>query len=101
MGPEAKLEKRLREAVVAAGGLTIKLVSTPGMPDRLVILPEHKAAVHPRYVFVEMKAEHGRLSEIQKQRIRQLEGLGCEVQVVRGAEETDRFIGEVRKECSK
>lgn len=97
MGPEAKLEKKLRGAVVAAGGLTIKLVSTPGMPDRLVILPEHKAS--PRYVFVEMKAEHGRLSEIQKQRIRQLENLGCEVQVIRGAEETDRFIGEVRREC--
>ena len=112
MGPEAKLEKKVREAVQAAGGVFLKQTGTPGIPDRLVILPEYeidcsgqsmgksealtdRLRIRPRFVFVEMKAKNGRLSAIQKLRIEQLEGIGCDVRVVQGEEETKAFCEEL------
>lgn len=91
MGPEARLEQKLRQAVAAAGGLSIKLGSPVGIPDRLIILPG------PCFIFVEMKAERGRVSEIQTQRLGQLKTMGCDVRVIRGAEETDTFCREIHE----
>ena len=49
---ESEIEKRLKNAVKMRGGLALKFVSPNfnGVPDRLLLLPEGKAA------FAELKA---------------------------------------------
>ena len=114
MGPEAQLERKVRQAVTAAGGLCLKLTALPGIPDRLLILPEYeirtgqsmgktevltetlRLITRPRFIFVEMKAQGGRVSTIQKARIAQLRELGADVRVVTGPEETEALIAEIK-----
>lgn len=93
MGPEAKLEKQLVQAVQKIGGLCLKQTSMVGIPDRLIILPG------PQFVFVEMKAEHGRLSAVQMQIISRLLDLGCAVHVLSGKQETEDFIRRMKGEA--
>ena len=47
-----------------------------GMPDRLILLPDS------RVIWVELKTEGGRLSEIQKYRHEELKKMGQHVEVV-------------------
>lgn len=92
MGPEARLENRVVDAVNRAGGFAYKTAGGhTGMPDRIVILPEG------RIVFVEMKAPGGVLSPIQAVTIDRLQQLGHEVRVLRGEDETNAFIDEIRE----
>jgi len=88
---ESKIEAKLVRMVRARGGLCYKFVSpgNPGVPDRLVILPGG------RVVFVELKAEAGRLANIQKWQLEQLRKRGAEVQVLKGLDEVERFVEEV------
>lgn len=90
---EADLEARLVRGVKAAGGLAYKFVSpgSVGVPDRLVVLPGG------RVVFVELKADGGRLSRMQVYRIAQLRGLGAAVRVVKGAEDVKKFLDWLRE----
>lgn len=90
---EADLEARFVREVKAAGGIAYKFVSpgSVGVPDRLVVLPGGKV------VFVELKADGGRLSRMQVYRIAQLRGLGADVRVVKGAEDVKKFLDWLRE----
>lgn len=92
MGPEARLEYRVCQAVKAAGGMCVKQTGMCGMPDRLCILPGG------RHIYVEMKSPHGTTTPLQRSVIRRLEQLGCDVRVVRGEDETNAFIAELGEE---
>lgn len=85
---EAKLVKGIREI----GGLCYKFTSpgSPGVPDRIVILPGG------RVVFVELKTEIGRLSNIQRWQISELQARGAEVRVLKGLEPVLEFLREAR-----
>ena len=75
---ESEIEARLVRGVKALGGVAYKFVSpgNVGVPDRVVVLPGG------RVIFVELKAEGGRLSPMQRQQLARLRRLGadaCEV----------------------
>ncbi|GHU94414.1 hypothetical protein FACS1894208_05440 [Clostridia bacterium] len=88
---EKDIERRMREMVRQRGGLFYKFTSpnAPGVPDRIVITPEGTVW------FVELKAQNGRLSNIQKFQISELEKRGANVRVVRGLQAATDFIEEV------
>ena len=91
MGPEARLERRIADAVHRMDGLFLKQTGMPGIPDRLVIIPD----CPPRYIFLELKAERGRVSELQKAALERLHDLGCDARVLRGSDEVTEFIQEL------
>ncbi len=88
---ESTIERRLVKAVKAAGGLCYKFVSpgNPGVPDRIVILPDG------RTIFVELKTEVGRLAKIQKWQHDELRRRGADVRTLKGADAVDAFVKEV------
>lgn len=77
---EKELEKLLVRSVKSAGGIAYKFVSpgNDGVPDRIVIFPDR------RPVFVELKADRGKLSALQEVQIGRLCELGQYATVVRG-----------------
>ena len=90
---ESAVEAHLIHAVLRAGALTFKLApTTAGVPDRLVVWPTG------RVDFVEVKADGGRLSSIQKVRIRDLEANAANVFVVTGKAEVDAYCDEAAAE---
>ena len=90
---ESAVEAHLIRSVLSAGALTFKLApTTAGVPDRLVVWPTG------RVDFVEVKAEGGRLSAIQKVRIRDLEANAANVFVVTGPAEVDAYCDEAAAE---
>lgn len=90
---ESELEACLVRGVKAVGGVAYKFVSpgSVGVPDRLAVLPGGKI------VFVELKAEDGRLSRMQVYQIAQLRGLGADVRVVKGAAGVEEFLDWLRE----
>lgn len=78
---EKEIEKLLVSEVRKAGGKAYKWVSpgNAGVPDRIVIFPGRAP------VFVELKAEGGRLTKLQRAQLRKLEELGQAVFVAIGA----------------
>ena len=72
------------------GGEAFKWTSpgNDGVPDRIVMLPGG------RLIFVELKADRGRLEPIQKVQIRRIQKLGQEVYVVRGMDGLEEFLRE-------
>ena len=66
-----------------------------GVPDRLVVLPNGKT------IFVEMKAEKGELSSIQKVQIKRLLDRGQEVFVIKGEKELQGFLSCMFKRLKK
>lgn len=89
---EKDLEKQLVKHVEKAGGLCWKFTSpgTVGVPDRVCILPGGKV------VFVEMKQQFGRLANIQKYRLEQLQARGCDARVVKGEKQLKEFLEELK-----
>lgn len=84
---ESAVEARLVRAVQRAGALTYKLApTTAGVPDRLVVWPTG------RVDFVELKAEGGQTSSIQRVRIRELEEHLANVFVLYGPGEVDDYV---------
>lgn len=85
---ESKIEKELTEWVKLAGGQAYKLVSpgNNGMPDRLVIFPDRAP------IFVELKAEKGVLSAMQKRQIDKLTQLGQRAVVLYGIDGVSQFF---------
>ncbi len=85
---EKDVEKLLIQEVKKRGGRAYKWVSpgNAGVPDRIVIFPDRPP------VFVELKADSGRLTKLQEVQIRRLESLGQAVFVARGASGVDELI---------
>jgi Holliday junction resolvase len=73
---ESKIQTKIKKKLEAEGWLVIKLIRTSlnGVPD-LMCLKNGKA------MFIEVKQESGKVSEIQKLRIKQLREQGFEVKI--------------------
>lgn len=91
---ESEIERKLGQGIRQLGGLYYKFVSPnlPGVPDRIVILPGG------RVIFVELKAELGRLANIQKWVIEEMRQRGADVRVIKGWPEAKAFLDECKKE---
>ena len=85
---ERDIEKILVREVKRQGGKAYKWVSpgNDGVPDRIVIFPDRSP------VFVELKADKGVLSALQKVQIKRLKDLGQKVEVVRGINGLSQFF---------
>lgn len=94
---EREIERWMRDKIQDMGGLFLKWVSpgNDGVPDRIVILPGG------RVYFLELKADDGRLSGIQKWWNIRLWRLGCDARVIVGMEEAKAFITEARREVMR
>ena len=71
--------KRIKE-LEAEGYYVIKLIKTNknGIPDLIAVHPDGKI------IFSEIKKEGGKLSELQKYRLKELEKHGCRTEIYRG-----------------
>ena len=85
---EKDLEKILVDEVRKLGGRAYKWVSpgNNGVPDRIVIFP------NKRPVFVELKADNGELTALQKLQIKRFKALGQHVAVVKGIDGLSQFF---------
>lgn len=88
---ESEIERRLGREIKRLGGLYYKFISPnlPGVPDRIVIMPGG------RVIFVELKAETGRLANIQKWVISEMQARGADVRVIKGWPEAQAFLAEL------
>lgn len=93
---ERDIERHLGEMLRAMGCLYWKFESPGniGVPDRIVVIPGGFV------IFAELKAEDGRLSALQNQKIDQLRARGADVRVIKGWEEARLFAREVNEWCS-
>jgi hypothetical protein len=75
---ESKIERRLKQEVTRLGGLCLKFspIGCAGAPDRIAFLPGGSIYL------VELKARRGKLSALQKARIKQYERLNFKVRVI-------------------
>lgn len=89
-GPEAVIERHLRQQVERHGGVCLKFLSTrAGVPDRLVVLNGHT-------LLVELKApKDGRLSALQRHQISLLCAAGADVRVLHTIQLVDELIAEL------
>lgn len=85
---EKDIEARLVRGVKELGGACYKFVSPGniGVPDRVAVFPGGEV------VFIELKTETGRLSQMQKVQIEKLRSLGACVVVLRGLDEVLEFL---------
>lgn len=90
---ESEIEKRLKNAVKMRDGLALKFVSPNfnGVPDRLLLLPEGKAA------FAELKATGRKMRSLQIKRKRQLEALGFLVYCIDDTEQIGGVLDEIEQ----
>lgn len=84
---EKNVERKLIETVKKMGGECVKWVSpaSRGWPDRIVLLPGGKV------VFVEVKTDTGKLSELQKSRMALLEKLGMTSLTIYGIKDIEKI----------
>jgi hypothetical protein len=89
---EKVIEKKLVQAVKAAGGIAPKFVSPglDGMPDRIVLLAGGYMA------FVEVKAPGEKPRSLQLARHRLLRGLGFKVYVLDDERQIGGLLDEIR-----
>ncbi len=84
MGEETRIVKRIRDAVKAKGGYSIKFHGSPfsaaGVPDMVVIIKGQS-------IWMEVKTATGKQSKIQKYMQLMFRLRGVEVYVVRSVEE--------------
>lgn len=85
---EKDIEKILVAEVKKLGGRAYKWTSpgNDGVPDRIVIFPGRAP------VFVELKTDTGKLSQLQKVQIDRLQQLGQKVYVTYGISGVSRFF---------
>ncbi|WP_102412466.1 VRR-NUC domain-containing protein [Beduinella massiliensis] len=90
---ESQIEARMGQLVKKRGGLYYKFVSpgNPGVPDRIIITPDG------RVVWVELKTEVGRLSNLQKWQIEEMRRRGMDVRKVSGWDEAKACVEDVFK----
>lgn len=76
---ESRVEEWLKTQITKRGGLYLKFTSPGniGVPDRIIIR-------NGEVIFVELKQEHGVLSEIQKAQIARMRDHGAKVLVAYG-----------------
>ena len=88
---EKTIEKKLVQAVKAAGGIAPKFVSPgfDGMPDRIVLLPGGHIG------FVEVKATGEKPRQLQLARHRLLRGLGFKVYVLDDEQQIGGILDEI------
>ncbi|TQI67356.1 VRR-NUC domain-containing protein [Clostridium sp. KNHs216] len=88
---EKAIEKKLVQAVKAAGGIAPKLVSPgfDGMPDRIVLLPDGHIG------FVEVKAPGEKPRPLQLSRHGLLRRLGFTVYVLDDERQIEQIITEI------
>ena len=88
---EKDIEKVLVDGVKKLGGRAYKWVSpgNSGVPDRIVILPNQPP------IFVELKTEKGKLTELQQVQIKRLRNLGQQVEIVKGIQGVEQFFEEL------
>ncbi len=93
---EKEIEKRLVKGIKELGGKAYKFVSpgNAGVPDRIVILPDKQP------IFIELKAEKGKLTELQKNQLKKLVDLGQRVEVLYGVDDVNWFL-DLCEEMSK
>lgn len=85
---ESEIEKILVKETKKLGGAAYKWESpgNDGVPDRIVIFPGKEP------IFVELKTEKGRLSELQKVQLTRLIDLDQQVEVLYGLEDVALFF---------
>lgn len=90
---ESQIERALGLAVEKVGGLCWKWPATSraGVPDRIVVY-------NGRVVFVEVKADAGRLTPIQILQHQHLSAAGAEVRTVKGMNEAMALVRELTEE---
>lgn len=88
---ESQIERRLVEGMKRLGGMCLKFVSpgTLGVPDRIIITAKG------RVIFVELKAETGRLTKIQRYVIGEMQKRGADARVVKGIDEVKELLAEI------
>ena len=88
---ESQIERRLVKGVKRLGGMCLKFVSpgTLGVPDRIIITAKG------RVIFVELKAETGRLTKIQRYVIGEMQKRGADARVVKGIDEVKELLAEI------
>ena len=88
---EKEIERRLGQMLEKRGCLYLKFESpnNPGVPDRIVILPDG------RTIYIELKTEIGRLANIQKWQIDRMRKKGADVRVIKGWDQAKAFVQEV------
>lgn len=88
---ESQIERRLVEGVKRLGGMCLKFVSpgTLGVPDRIIITAKG------RVIFVELKAETGCLTKIQRYVIGEMQKRGADARVVKGIDEVKELLAEI------
>lgn len=88
---ESQIERCLVEGVKRLGGMCLKFVSpgTLGVPDRIIITAKG------RVIFVELKAETGRLTKIQRYVIGEMQKRGADARVVKGIDEVKELLAEI------
>ena len=88
---ESQIERRLVEGVKWLGGMCLKFVSpgTLGVPDRIIITAKG------RVIFVELKAETGRLTKMQRYVIGEMQKRGADARVVKGMDEVMALLAEI------
>lgn len=92
MAEEKKFENYLVAEIERGGGMCIKFppLYLAGFPDRIVLM---RGGV---IVFVEMKAQAGRVRPIQAHRHDQLRALGFRVEILASRADVDAFILSLR-----
>lgn len=91
---EKEIERKMGDMLKRRDCLYYKFESPGnlGVPDRIVITPKG------RIIFVELKTQAGRLSNIQKYQIERMRRNKAEVRTVKGWDEAKAFVEEVMSE---
>lgn len=89
---ESQIERWLGQQLVSLKCLYLKFISpgNDGVPDRIVIIPGG------HLLFVELKADDGRLSPLQYYQAHQLLQASCDVRIVRGMKEAQQLVEDIK-----
>ena len=84
---ENKVVQQIHKYLKERGWFQVNLmhISPSGIPDRLIYKDE-------RYVWLEIKRPDGRLSDIQKHRIYEMQNMGMEVHVIFSLDDLKRIL---------
>ena len=84
---EKNIEKIFVKRIQKLGGICYKFVSpgNSGVPDRIVVFRK-------KVIFVELKAEKGKLTELQKRQIGKIRARGAAVAVLYGLDDVLDFL---------